>query len=99
MACRIAKHRGVERVIGIDLVPERLARAAAHGVETVDMREHKDVAEVVKDMTSGRGAGAVVDAVGMEAHGAPVAKVAHQMPGPLQIGSTSWREQGCRDGE
>ena len=83
MACRIAKHRGVERVIGIDLVPERLARAAAHGVETVDMREHKDVAEVVKDMTSGRGADAVVDAVGMEAHGAPVAKVAHQMLGLL----------------
>ena len=83
MACRIAKHRGVERVIGIDLVPERLARAAAHGVETVDMRDHKDVAEVVKDMTSGRGADAVVDAVGMEAHGAPVAKVAHQMLGLL----------------
>ena len=28
MACRVAVHRGIERVIGIDLVPERLARAA-----------------------------------------------------------------------
>jgi threonine dehydrogenase-like Zn-dependent dehydrogenase len=83
MSCRIAKHLGVERVIGIDLVPERLARAAAHGVETVDVRDHKDVAEVVRDMTSGRGADAVIDAVGMEAHGAPVAKVAHQMLGLL----------------
>lgn len=83
MSCRIAKHLGVERVIGIDLVPERLARAAAHGVETVDVRDHKDVAEVVRDMTSGRGADTVIDAVGMEAHGAPVAKVAHQMLGLL----------------
>ncbi len=79
MACRIAKHLGVERVIGIDLVPDRLARAAARGVETIDFRDHKDVAEVVKEMTSGRGADAVIDAVGMEAHGAPVGKLAHQM--------------------
>ncbi|MCO8127952.1 glutathione-dependent formaldehyde dehydrogenase [Acidimicrobiia bacterium EGI L10123] len=79
MACRIAKHLGVERVIGIDLVPGRLARAAARGVETIDLRDHKDVAEVVKEMTSGRGADAVIDAVGMEAHGAPVGKLAHQM--------------------
>lgn len=83
MSCRIATHLGVERVIGIDLVPERLARAAARGVETVDLREHKDVAGVVKDMTAGRGADAVIDAVGMEAHGAPVAKLAHQMLGLL----------------
>ena len=27
MACRIARHRGIEVVIGIDRVPERLARA------------------------------------------------------------------------
>jgi len=79
MACRIAKHLGVERVIGIDLVPDRLARAAARGVETIDFRDHKDVAEVVREMTSGRGADAVIDAVGMEAHGAPVGKLAHQM--------------------
>ncbi len=83
MACRIAKHQGVERVIGIDLVPERLARAAGLGVETVDISEHADVAEVVKEMTSGRGADSVIDAVGMEAHGSPVAKVAHQMLGLL----------------
>ena len=79
MACRVAKHLGVERVIGIGLVPDRLARAAARGVETVDFQDHTDVAEVVMEMTSGRGADAVIDAVGMEAHGAPVGKLAHQM--------------------
>ena len=32
MACRVAHHRGY-RVIGVDLVPERLERARARGVE------------------------------------------------------------------
>ena len=79
MACRIALHQGVERVIGVDLVPERLARAQSRGVETVDLREHEDVAATVREMTAGRGPDAVVDAVGMEAHGSPVGKLAHQM--------------------
>ena len=79
MACRIALHQGVERVIGVDLVPERLARAQSRGVETLDLREHDDIAATVRELTGGRGADAVVDAVGMEAHGSPVGKFAHQM--------------------
>ena len=83
MACRIALHRG-HRVIGVDLVPERLARVAARGAETIDLREHKsDVAEVVRSLTDGRGADSVVDAVGMEAHGSPVGKFAHAAVGLL----------------
>src|SRR5690242_11677174 len=35
MSGRIARHRGA-RVIAIDLVPERLAMAQRHGIETVD---------------------------------------------------------------
>src|ERR1700712_941133 len=38
MACRIALHRG-HRVIGVDLVPERLARIAARGAETIELRD------------------------------------------------------------
>lgn len=83
MSCRIAQHRGAERVIGIDLVPERLARARAHGVETVDLEGTEDVIEAVRAMTGGRGPDAVIDAVGMEAHGSPVGKVAHAMAGAL----------------
>jgi threonine dehydrogenase-like Zn-dependent dehydrogenase len=83
MACRIALHRG-HRVIGVDLVPERLARVAARGAETIDLREHKkDVGEVVRSLTDGRGADSVVDAVGMEAHGSPVGKFAHTAVGLL----------------
>ena len=39
MACRIALHRGVETVIGIDLVPERLERSRARGVEVLDLND------------------------------------------------------------
>jgi S-(hydroxymethyl)glutathione dehydrogenase/alcohol dehydrogenase len=71
MATRIARHRGL-RVIGVDPVPERLARAKARGAETIDLNAVDDVADAVRDLTAGRGADAVIDAVGMEAHGSPV---------------------------
>jgi threonine dehydrogenase-like Zn-dependent dehydrogenase len=72
MAVRIGLHRGL-RVIGVDLVADRLRAATARGAETVDYSEHDDVSEVLREMTGGRGPDAVIDAVGMEAHGAPVA--------------------------
>jgi threonine dehydrogenase-like Zn-dependent dehydrogenase len=71
-ACRIAQHKGY-RVIGVDLVPERLERVRARGVEVVDLREHeKDLGDAIRDMTGGRGPDSVLDAVGMEAHGSPI---------------------------
>jgi len=79
MAARIAKHQGA-RVIAIDLVPERLERARARGIEVLDLREHsKDLGDAVRDLTDGRGADSVIDAVGMEAHGSPVNKLAQQV--------------------
>src|SRR5918997_1546676 len=84
MCTRVARHMGVEKVIGIDLVPERLERARANGVDVVDLRAHGDeVTGVVRDMTDGRGPDAVVDAVGMEAHGSPAAALAHRFVGLL----------------
>ena len=83
MACRIALHRG-HRVIGVDLVPERLARVAARGAETIDLRDHKgEIGDVVRSLTDGRGADSVIDAVGMEAHGSPVGKFAQAAAGLL----------------
>lgn len=79
MACRIARYRGARLVIGVDLVPDRLERARAHGVEALDLREHDDVAEAIRDLTDGRGADAVIDAVGMEAHGDPFGKLGQQL--------------------
>jgi threonine dehydrogenase-like Zn-dependent dehydrogenase len=83
MATRIAQQRGVEKVIGIDLVPERLTRAQAHGVETIDLEGSEDVVAEVRERTSGRGPDAVIDAVGMEAHGAPFGKLAQNLAGFL----------------
>ncbi len=78
MATRIALHRGDCRVIAVDLVPERLERARARGAHVIDLREHEDdLGEVVRELTDGRGADSVVDAVGMEAHGSPVNKTVH----------------------
>jgi threonine dehydrogenase-like Zn-dependent dehydrogenase len=79
MSARVARQRGVEQVIGVDLVPERLERARRQGVDALDLREHDDLAAVIRDRTGGRGPDAVIDAVGMEAHGSPVGKLAHQM--------------------
>jgi threonine dehydrogenase-like Zn-dependent dehydrogenase len=84
MCTRIAQHRGAGRVLAVDLVPERLERARAHGVEALDL-EHYDgeLPAAVRDMTGGRGPISVIDAVGMEAHGAPVGKLAHRIAGML----------------
>ncbi|MBV9367061.1 MAG: glutathione-dependent formaldehyde dehydrogenase [Solirubrobacterales bacterium] len=80
---RIALQRGAREVFGIDLVPERLEMARRHGVHAVDLREHDDIAEALRSMTDGRGPDSVIDAVGMEAHGAPLGKLAQTLAGML----------------
>src|SRR5690606_12905171 len=65
LSARIARHLGAEQVIGVDLVPERLDMARRHGVVTIDLRGVKDVADAVGELTHGRGADSVIDAVGM----------------------------------
>jgi threonine dehydrogenase-like Zn-dependent dehydrogenase len=80
---RIALQQGVERVIGVDLVDERLELARRRGVEVVDIRQVDDVAETLLDLTSGRGPDSTIDAVGMEAHGSPVAQAAQTAVGLL----------------
>jgi threonine dehydrogenase-like Zn-dependent dehydrogenase len=83
MACRVAQHRGAERVMAIDLVPERLERARAHGVQAIDLESHEDLPGFVRELTGGRGPDSVIDAVGMEAHGAPIGQLAHRLTGLL----------------
>ncbi len=80
MAARIGRHLGY-RVIAVDLVAERRALAERHGIETLDL--HSDVADELRERTEGRGPDAVVDAVGMEAHGSPIAGLAHRAVGLL----------------
>ncbi|MGW5137967.1 zinc-dependent alcohol dehydrogenase [Nocardia beijingensis] len=78
MACRVAAHRGY-RVIGVDRVPERLARAAERGVEVIDLDAvDEPLGDIIRGWTDGRGTDSVIDAVGMEAHGSPLASVAQR---------------------
>ncbi|MEL4356609.1 MULTISPECIES: zinc-dependent alcohol dehydrogenase [unclassified Luteococcus] len=74
LATRCALQQGADRVIGVDLVDERLEMARRFGVETVDLRRTPDAGEAIRELTGGRGADAVIEAVGMEAHGSPVAE-------------------------
>ncbi|MFF4368322.1 zinc-dependent alcohol dehydrogenase [Streptomyces sp. NPDC001594] len=83
MCTRVAAHLGVETVIGIDLVPERLDRARRHGVHTLDLRQDEDLVAAVRDLTGGRGPDAVIDAVGLEAHGSTAAAGAQTLTGLL----------------
>ncbi|NDK30499.1 alcohol dehydrogenase catalytic domain-containing protein [Nesterenkonia haasae] len=67
-AARIAKHHGLT-VYAIDPVAERRQMAARHGVLVYDNSDSS--IEAIRDATQGRGPDAVIDAVGMEAHGDP----------------------------
>jgi len=87
LALRSALHRGVGRVIAVDLVDDRLALARSWGAEVVDVRDVDEVSDALKDLTDGRGPDAVIDAVGMEAHGNPLSEkviaAAGRMPKPV----------------
>jgi threonine dehydrogenase-like Zn-dependent dehydrogenase len=84
---RIARHLGVERVIGVDPVPERRAAAARFGAETLDLTQTEDCAATLIGMTGGRGPDAVIDAVGMEAHG-------HDEPAASKVAEIAQRAAG-----
>jgi threonine dehydrogenase-like Zn-dependent dehydrogenase len=75
MCARIAMHLGAGRVIGVDNLPERLAMASRHGVQTVDYSAVDSVRDVILNLTDGRGVDSAIDAVGMEAGGSLVGSI------------------------
>jgi threonine dehydrogenase-like Zn-dependent dehydrogenase len=83
MCARIALHRGAGTVFGVDTVPERLEMAGRNGVQPIDFEEQDDVSAALRELTDGRGPDSVIEAVGMEAHGAPAGKAAQTMAGLL----------------
>ena len=72
-----------DRTDAVIRVPERLARSQSHGVETIDVSAVDNVPGAVRELTGGRGPDSVIDAVGMEAHGAPAAGFAHRLVGMM----------------
>jgi len=73
MSARIGRHLGVESVFGVDPVPERAAMAERHGITVLRSSDQAEIVSFLRERTAGRGPDSVIDAVGMEAHGAPVA--------------------------
>jgi 2-desacetyl-2-hydroxyethyl bacteriochlorophyllide A dehydrogenase len=65
MALRCLLLFGASRIIAVDGIPERRARAEALGVETIDPSDGGTVPQVYAK-TGGRGAAAVIEAVGAE---------------------------------
>jgi S-(hydroxymethyl)glutathione dehydrogenase/alcohol dehydrogenase len=91
MAQKIAWLRGAEKVIGVDIEGYRLetAKRTARS-ETIDAREI-DPVERIRELTEGRGADIVVDAVGMEAHRSVLDKINNLVH--MRAGSTKVLEQ------
>src|ERR1700759_3863613 len=64
---RISRYLGTVRVIGADPVSERRAAAAPFGAGANPPAEPGSTADMLIELTGGRGPDAVIDAVGMEA--------------------------------
>src|SRR5256885_11458491 len=57
--------------------------AERHGIETLIWEDEDDVVADLRERTDGRGPDSVIDAVGMEAHGAPVGEFVQKAAGVL----------------
>ncbi len=84
-AVRSARARGIEQIFAVDREPERLALAAKYGATPIDLEAvgQDGVGDAIRELTAGRGADGVVDAVGMEAHGSGVAGFAQKVASVL----------------
>ena len=71
MACRIARQHGVEQVSAWTSSPSGWRWPSATASRSSTRRASTTSAEALRELTGGRGPDAVIDAVGMEAHGAP----------------------------
>src|SRR5258708_2288009 len=68
MALQCASLFGPARILAVDIVPERLARAEQLGAEPIDARTAPGSVQVL-EATGGRGAESVIEAVGAVANG------------------------------
>ena len=78
---------GAERVIAIDRFPERLQMAQEQGQAEVFNYEGKDVVEVLKEMTGGRGPDVCIDAVGLESHGTSIGAINDTIKQKTRLGT------------
>ena len=77
---------GAERVIAIDHFPHRLELARQFGAETINF-EQTDTYDALMQMTGGIGPDAVIDSVGLEAHGLFVDNAIDQIKASTFLGT------------
>ena len=77
---------GASKVIAIDHYPGRLRLAEKLGAETIDFRK-TDVREALMEMSGGIGCDAVIDAVGLEAHGFAIDNLIDRAKQTIGIGA------------
>ncbi len=77
---------GADRVIAIDHFPKRLGLAKQFGAETINFEE-SDVYQSLMEMTGGIGPDAVIDSVGLEAHGMSLDNVVDQIKKSTFLGT------------
>ena len=77
---------GAERVIAIDHFPKRLALAKQFGAETINFEESQ-VYQSLMEMTGGIGPDAVIDSVGLEAHGLSLDNIVDQIKKSTYLGT------------
>ncbi|MDF2556908.1 MAG: theronine dehydrogenase-like Zn-dependent dehydrogenase [Bacillales bacterium] len=65
LSIKWAMYIGAKRIIAVDWVDYRLKHAKGYGVETVNLKDHENTGEYLKDLTYG-GADVVIDCVGMD---------------------------------
>jgi len=85
-AVQSAFKMGAHRVIAIDHFPHRLALAKRFGAETINFEE-TDTYEALMEMTGSIGPDAVIDAVGLEAHGFFADNVVDQIKASTFLGT------------
>lgn len=85
-AAQSALVMGAHKVIVIDHYPHRLDLARGLGAEVIDFRQ-TSVLQALMEMTGGLGPDAVIDAVGMEAHGFAIDSVLDSLKQTIGIGA------------
>jgi len=85
-AIQSALAMGAARVIAIDHYPHRLELARQLGADIINFRE-SDVREALMEMSGGIGVDAVIDAVGMEAHGFAIDNMVDVVKQKLGVGA------------
>lgn len=85
-AIQAALVMGAAKVIAIDHYPHRLELARKLGAETVNFRE-SHVLEALMEMSGGIGVDAVIDAVGMEAHGFAIDNILDAVKQTVGVGA------------